>query len=389
MRRWFRKKDRKSSEPEIEVAGIPREESPESPAPLPEAASPEVSLPAAEAPPPPEPAPGGVSPAGPAPAAQAPAGVEAQPISASAVPLAAIAEEGVSTGDVLPDTGPEAALPTGLDEPAWDEDEEIIDLEEEIRDDDPEAVKVRKRRFQRFRERLVRTRQSLAGGLERLFLGRREVDAEVLDELEELLITADLGVDTTLRLVEVIREKVKRRELNDASRLKEALRLEMVQILRGAPAAPRTVKPWVTFMVGVNGVGKTTTIAKLAHRDRARGLKILLVAGDTFRAAAVEQLEIWGERTGAQVVKQKTGSDPAAVVFDGLDAAQARGVDVVYVDTAGRLHTKVNLMEELKKVHRTAAKKMPGPPMKSCWSWTPPPARTPSARSACFTRPWG
>ena len=188
------------------------------------------------------------------------------------------------------------------------------------------------------------------------------MDADVLDELEELLITADLGVDTTLRLVEVIREKVKRRELNDASRLKEALRLEMVQILRGSPAAPRTVKPWVTFMVGVNGVGKTTTIAKLAHRDRARGLKTLLVAADTFRAAAVEQLEIWGERAGAQVVKQKTGSDPAAVVFDGLDAAQARGVDVVYVDTAGRLHTKVNLMEELKKVHRTAAKKMPGAP---------------------------
>ena len=284
------------------------------------------------------------------------------PFPESAAAATAPAEAGVSTGNLLPDREPGAALPIDLDEPAWDEDEEIIDLEEEIRDDDPEAVKVRKRRFQRFRERLVRTRQSLAGGLERLFLGRREVDADVLDELEELLITADLGVDTTLRLVEVIREKVKRRELNDASRLKEALRLEMVQILRGSPAAPRTVKPWVTFMVGVNGVGKTTTIAKLAHRDRARGLKTLLVAADTFRAAAVEQLEIWGERAGAQVVKQKTGSDPAAVVFDGLDAAQARGVDVVYVDTAGRLHTKVNLMEELKKVHRTAAKKMPGAP---------------------------
>ena len=362
MRRWFRKKDRKPREPENEVAGIPQEESPGSPALLPEAAPPEVSLPAAETPPPLEAAPGEASPAGPAPSAQAPADVEAQPFPESAAPAIAPAEAGVSTGNLLPDREPEAALPIDLDEPAWDEDEEIIDLEEEIRDDDPEAVKVRKRRFQRFRERLVRTRQSLAGGLERLFLGRREVDADVLDELEELLITADLGVDTTLRLVEVIREKVKRRELNDASRLKEALRLEMVQILRGSPAAPRTVKPWVTFMVGVNGVGKTTTIAKLAHRDRARGLKTLLVAADTFRAAAVEQLEIWGERTGAQVVKQKTGSDPAAVVFDGLDAAQARGVDVVYVDTAGRLHTKVNLMEELKKVHRTAAKRMPGAP---------------------------
>jgi fused signal recognition particle receptor len=253
--------------------------------------------------------------------------------------------------------------PEELPESAWVEgEEEIIDLEEEIREDDPEAVKTRKRRFRRFRERLIRTRKSLAGGLERLFLGRREVDAEVLDELEEMLITADLGVDTTLRLVEVIREKVKRRELSDAERLKEALRQEMVQILSGPPASPRTARPWVIFMVGVNGVGKTTTIAKLAHQDRTRGLNPLLIAADTFRAAAVEQLEIWGERVGAQVVKQKTGSDPAAVVFDGLDAAQARGVDVVYVDTAGRLHTKVNLMEELKKIHRTAAKKMPGAP---------------------------
>ena len=260
MRRWFRKKDRKPREQEPEVAGPPQEESPGSPPPLPEIAHPEVSLLAAETPPSPEPEPGMAFPAGPALAAQAPSDVEAQPVSGSAAPAAATAEAGVSTGDVFPDIGPEAVLPIDLYEPAWDEDEEIIDLEEEIRDDDPEAVKARKRRFQRFRERLVRTRQSLAGGLERLFLGRREVDADVLDELEELLITADLGVDTTLRLVEVIREKVKRRELNDAGRLKEALRLEMVQISRGSPVAPRTVKPWVTLMVGVNGVGKTTTV---------------------------------------------------------------------------------------------------------------------------------
>jgi fused signal recognition particle receptor len=240
-------------------------------------------------------------------------------------------------------------------------DELIIDLVEELKEEE-EEVETRKRRFRRFRERLGRTRKNLAGGLERLFLGRREVNAEVLDDLEEMLITADLGVDTTLRLVDAIREKVKRRELQDASRLKDALRDEMVQILKGPPAPLRLTKPWVVLMVGVNGVGKTTTIAKLAHRDHVRGLNPLLIAADTFRAAAVEQLEIWGERIGAQVVKQKTGADPAAVVFDGLEAAQARRADVVYMDTAGRLHTKVNLMEELKKIHRTATKKMPGAP---------------------------
>jgi fused signal recognition particle receptor len=216
--------------------------------------------------------------------------------------------------------------------------------------------------FRRLREGLGRTRHALAGGLERLFLGRREVDAEVLEELEELLITADLGVDTTLHLIAGIRERVKRRELGDAARLKEALREEMVRLLSAPPPAPRHARPWVILLVGVNGVGKTTTIAKLAHRELLAGRQPLLIAGDTFRAAAVEQLEIWGERLGVQVVKQKTGADPAAVVYDGLAAALAREADTVLIDTAGRLHTKVNLMEELKKIYRTAAKKLPGAP---------------------------
>jgi fused signal recognition particle receptor len=150
--------------------------------------------------------------------------------------------------------------------------------------------------------------------------------------------------------------------LGDVERLKAALKAEMVALLSAPAPAPRDHRPWVVLLVGVNGVGKTTTIAKLAHRDRQQGAAPLLVAADTFRAAAVEQLEIWGERLGAAVVKQKTGADPAAVVFDGLAAAAARGADTVYVDTAGRLHTKVNLMEELKKIHRTAGKKIPGAP---------------------------
>ena len=225
----------------------------------------------------------------------------------------------------------------------------------------PEAA-ARRGMFRRLRDRLSRTREALSGGLDRLFRGRKVVDAELLEELEELLITADLGVDTSLFLIQTLQDQLKRRELGDVERLKAALKTAMVELLAGA--APREIEahPWVVLVVGVNGVGKTTTIAKLAHQAMGRGLTPMLVAADTFRAAAVEQLEIWGERVGAAVIKQKTGADPAAVVFDGLAAAQARNVDTVLVDTAGRLHTKVNLMEELKKIHRTAAKQIPGAP---------------------------
>jgi fused signal recognition particle receptor len=225
-----------------------------------------------------------------------------------------------------------------------------------------EAAESRRGRFRRLRERLGRTREALAGGLDRLLQGRRQVDAQLLEDLEELLISADLGVETTLFLIRSLQEKLRRRELLEAARLKAALKAEMVALLATAPPPQIRARPWVVLLVGVNGVGKTTTIAKLAHRDLSQGLTPLLVAADTFRAAAVEQLETWGQRLGTPVVKQKTGADPAAVVFDGLAAAQARGVDTVYIDTAGRLHTKVNLMEELKKMQRTAAKKLPGAP---------------------------
>jgi fused signal recognition particle receptor len=225
-----------------------------------------------------------------------------------------------------------------------------------------EEAEPRRGLFRRFRERLSRSREALAGGLDRVFAGRREVDAALLEELEELLITADLGVETTLHLIQALQERLKRRELADVERLKASLAEEMLNLLQGPPPLERTARPWVVLLVGVNGVGKTTTIAKLAHLERLQGRAPLLIAGDTFRAAAVEQLEIWGERLGALVIKQKTGADPAAVVFDGLAAAVARGVDTVFIDTAGRLHTKVNLMEELKKIFRTAGKKLPGSP---------------------------
>lgn len=239
---------------------------------------------------------------------------------------------------------------------------EILALEDLEETGEVPAEAERRGMFRRLRERLSRTREALSGGLDRLFRGRKVVDAELLEELEELLITADIGVETSLFLVHALEEKLRRRELADVERLKAALQAEMVGLL-ASPAAPeRRARPWVVLVVGINGVGKTTTIAKLAHQDRQQGRTPILVAADTFRAAAVEQLEIWGERVGAAVVKQKTGADPAAVVFDGLAAGLARGADTVYVDTAGRLHTKVNLMEELKKIHRTAAKKIPGAP---------------------------
>jgi fused signal recognition particle receptor len=222
----------------------------------------------------------------------------------------------------------------------------------------------KRRLFKRLRERMTRTRQVLGSNLDRLFLGQKVIDRDLLDELEELLITADLGVETSIELIERTRDKVRRKELTDPARLKAHLKDEMLELLTQMQEvqAPAHGKPHVVMVIGVNGVGKTTTLAKLAHYDRQRGKDVLLVAADTFRAAAVEQLEIWGQRVGVPVIKQKTGSDPAAVVFDGLSAALSRGVDTVYIDTAGRLHTKVNLMEELKKVRRTADKQILGAP---------------------------
>lgn len=257
-----------------------------------------------------------------------------------------------------PESGIPAAFPGDIQPTSIVPEIEAVEKEE----GEAEAAERRKGMFRRLRERLGRTRETLAGGLDRLLRGRKEVDALLLEELEELLITADLGVDTTMFLIGALEEKLRRRELADVERLKAALKAEMVVLLASPPPPPISVRPWVVLVVGINGVGKTTTIAKLAHQARLQDLSPLLVAADTFRAAAVEQLEIWGERVGAPVIKQKTGSDPAAVVFDGLAAAQARGVDLVYVDTAGRLHTKVNLMEELKKIQRTAAKRLPGAP---------------------------
>jgi len=216
----------------------------------------------------------------------------------------------------------------------------------------------------RLRQGLAKTRQGLAQKVDRVLFGKKEIDAETLDELEEALVTADLGVATVMRLVDEIREKVSRKELVRPEALREHLKAAIREILVAEEArpAPEGVRPWVIMVVGVNGVGKTTTIGKIGARFRREGKRVILAAGDTFRAAAIEQLEIWGDRIGAQVVRHQQGSDPAAVAFDAVEAGKARNVDVVIVDTAGRLHTKRNLMEELKKVRRVIGKALPGAP---------------------------
>jgi fused signal recognition particle receptor len=218
--------------------------------------------------------------------------------------------------------------------------------------------------FPKLRERLQKTRERLADRVDRLVLGKKHIDDELLEELEEILITSDLGISATRFLLEQVSERVRRNELKDPARLQEELRSAVARLLQvpAPPWDPAAARPFVILVVGVNGVGKTTTIGKLAHRLKGEGFQPLLVAGDTFRAAAIEQLVLWGERIGAPVVRQKHGADPSAVAFDALEAATSRDVDVVIVDTAGRMHTKVNLMEEIKKVHRVIQKKMPGAP---------------------------
>jgi fused signal recognition particle receptor len=210
----------------------------------------------------------------------------------------------------------------------------------------------------RLRRGLTKTRDFLNTDIEDLFSGKRQIDDDLLEELEELLITADIGVQTTMGLMDTISRKASK--IASPEDLKAILKEEIMAIVDTAPAAGHKdapPRPKIIMVVGVNGVGKTTTIGKLAARYRREGKKVLIAASDTFRAAAIEQLSIWADRAGADIVKHKDQSDPAAVAFDAVEAAIARGVEIVLVDTAGRLHTKVNLMEELKKIKRSLSKK--------------------------------
>jgi fused signal recognition particle receptor len=222
---------------------------------------------------------------------------------------------------------------------------------------------------EKLEEGLDKTRDSFFGKLDRMVRGKDTVDAEVLDELEEILITSDVGVDTTLDIIDHVEARVEEDQYVSAKELNHLIRDEIAKLmLEGSDErpvdfdAPLPNKPHVIMVVGVNGVGKTTTIGKMAYEYETAGKSVLVGAGDTFRAAAIEQLEIWADRAGVPIIKQKHGADPAAVAYDTIEAAEARGTDVVIIDTAGRLHTKGGLMDELAKMKRVMSRKIPSAP---------------------------
>ena len=218
--------------------------------------------------------------------------------------------------------------------------------------------------LEKLKSGVQKTRAGLVNALEDALQGKKEIDADLLEELEATLLAADIGVRTTEEILERIRQRVERHQLGDAAELRALIREQLLEILAASERAPARVSepPAVVLMVGVNGSGKTTTIGKLAQRFKNEQRSVLLCAADTFRAAAIEQLEIWGQRTGIPVVRQSPGSDPSAVLFDAVQAAKARKIDYVLVDTAGRLQTKENLMLELQKMNRTARKVIPDAP---------------------------
>jgi len=225
--------------------------------------------------------------------------------------------------------------------------------------------------FSRFRKAVSATRENIASRIEDVVKGRKQIDEATLDELEEALIGADIGVQTTLEIIEDVRRQVSRQSLKDVDELKRLIKEHLLGILERAERARGVAseavvrddaRPYVLMVVGVNGTGKTTTIGKLANRIKADGYDVLICAADTFRAAASDQLAIWAERAGVPLIQQKQGTDPAAVLFDSLKAAKARNADVLIVDTAGRLHTKANLMAELEKMKRVAGREVEGAP---------------------------
>jgi fused signal recognition particle receptor len=223
--------------------------------------------------------------------------------------------------------------------------------------------------IQRLRETLSKTREGIVGKVARLVSGRTTIDEETLEGLEEILLGADVGTDTVTHVIDAIRSRVKEEGLADASALLPMLKDEIARQFAGNGAAgppdpfsPPAARPWVIMVVGINGVGKTTSIGKLAHQYVRAGQRVMIAAADTFRAAANEQIGVWAERAGASLIQQKHGADPAAVAFDAVHAARSRGADVIIIDTAGRLHTKVNLMEELRKIKRVIQKHDPAAP---------------------------
>jgi fused signal recognition particle receptor len=242
----------------------------------------------------------------------------------------------------------------------------VLGLDKSIEELKAQEEAVEKEIGVRFAKAIEKTRDSLNNRLDKIFEGRKQIDEALLDELEEMLISTDIGVTTTMQVLEAVRTGVSRQEINDLAALKAVMKRELLDILehsreKGVAAetdVPDSIKPYVLMVVGVNGVGKTTTIGKLAQRIKNEGNDVLICAADTFRAAASDQLEIWAGRAGVPIVQQKQGTDPAAVLFDALQSAKARNSDVLIVDTAGRLHNKANLMAELEKMKRIAGREV-------------------------------
>ncbi|HEB49251.1 MAG TPA: signal recognition particle-docking protein FtsY [Desulfobulbus sp.] len=285
------------------------------------------------------------------------------PAAAEEVPAPAAAGEEGREPEADEDRGPEPEAEAGETagpEPAEPRDEAGPARTVDVGRDKPRSM------FRRLQERLGKTRDTLVHRLDNLFLGKKEIDDQLLDDLEEILITADLGVGTAMELLDSARRSVRRKELSDPQALKKVLRDKILAFLQESDQPAELVMPdegpFVIMVVGVNGVGKTTSIGKIAAKFVRSGQSVLLVAGDTFRAAAIDQLKIWGQRTGVEVVAGTQGADPSSVVFDGVARGVAGDYDVVLIDTAGRLHTSVNLMEELKKIKRVIGKKLAGAP---------------------------
>lgn len=213
--------------------------------------------------------------------------------------------------------------------------------------------------FERLKDGLQKTKKGITEKIDHVLVSFRKIDDELFDELEEILVASDVGIDTTIRIINELRKKIKENGVIDPMMIKNLLKGELLEILKDNPEINVTTSPSVILVIGVNGAGKTTSIGKIANLLKQKGKKVIIAAGDTFRAAAIDQLEIWSNRVGVDLIKHSEGSDPAAVIFDAIHAAKARKADVLICDTAGRLHTKKNLMEELKKIYRVLDREIP------------------------------
>jgi fused signal recognition particle receptor len=214
--------------------------------------------------------------------------------------------------------------------------------------------------FEKLKDGLTKTRKGITERIDKVLVSFGKIDEDLFDELEEILITSDIGMDTTIKIINDIKAKVKQNKITNPAEVKGLLKEELMKIMEGETSLKLGTTPSVIVIIGVNGVGKTTSIGKIANHLKQQGKKVMLAAADTFRAAAIEQLEIWADRSDVEIVKHKEGADPAAVIYDAIVAAKARKADVLICDTAGRLHTKKNLMEELKKIFRIIERELPG-----------------------------